>query len=120
MKGSVISKMCLSVDRFYDFLILQHPLAASYLQFVTFSLKKERRHHLVNSVQMTDHIDIISLLASLADLFRGSSRVPAPQTSAQPKDKFLSHCSQISPGDHMQIIGASEVNDKLNTYVQAR
>ena len=36
---------------------------------------------------------------------RRSSRVPAPRTSAEPKDKFLSHCSQISAGDHMQIIG---------------
>ena len=44
-------------------------------------------------------------LASLADVFRGSSRVPAPRTSAEPKDEFLSHCSQISAGDHMQIIG---------------
>ena len=42
---------------------------------------------------------------SHADVLRGSSRVLAPQTSAEPKDKFLSHCSQISAGDHMQIIG---------------
>ena len=33
------------------------------------------------------------------------TRVAAPRTSAQLKDKFLSHCSQISAGDHMQIIG---------------
>ena len=44
-------------------------------------------------------------MASHADVLRGSSRVPAPLTSAEPKDKFLSHCSQISAGDHMQIIG---------------
>ena len=44
-------------------------------------------------------------LASHADVLRGSSCVPAPQTSADPQDKFLSHCSQISAGDHMQIIG---------------
>ena len=44
-------------------------------------------------------------VASHADVLRGSSRVPAPRTSAEPKDKFLSHCSQISAGDHMQIIG---------------
>ena len=44
-------------------------------------------------------------LASHADVLRGSSRVPVPLTSAEPKDKFLSHCSQISAGDHMQIIG---------------
>ena len=40
-----------------------------------------------------------------ASLLRGSSRVPAPRTSAELKDKFLSHCSQTSAGDHMQIIG---------------
>ena len=44
-------------------------------------------------------------LASHADVLRGSSHVPAPQTSAEPKVKFVSHCSQISAGDHMQIIG---------------
>ena len=44
-------------------------------------------------------------LASHADFLRGSSRVPAPRTSAEPKDKLLSHCLQISAGDHMQIIG---------------
>ena len=35
----------------------------------------------------------------------GSSRVPAPLTSAEPKDKFLPYCSQILAGDPMQIIG---------------
>ena len=44
-------------------------------------------------------------LASHADILRGSSHVPAPRTSAELKDKFVSHCSQISAGDHMQIIG---------------
>ena len=44
-------------------------------------------------------------LVSPADVLRGSSRVPAPRMSAEPKDKFLSHCLQISAGDHMQIIG---------------
>ena len=47
------------------------------------------------------------MLASHADVLRGSSRVPAPRTSAELKDKFLFHCSQISAGDHMQIIGDS-------------
>ena len=42
-------------------------------------------------------------IASNTDVLRGSSRVPALRT--EPKDKFLSHCSQISAGDHMQIIG---------------
>ena len=64
-------------------------------------------------------------IASHADVLRGSSRVPAPRTSAEPQDKFVSHCSQISAGNHMQIIGdpigAVEVKsvDKPNTYVQA-
>ena len=45
-------------------------------------------------------------LASIkVDVLRGSTRVPAPRTSAELKDKFLSHCSQISAGDHVQIIG---------------
>ena len=44
-------------------------------------------------------------VASNADVLRGSSRVPVPRTSAELKDKFLSHCSQISAGDHTQIIG---------------
>ena len=43
-------------------------------------------------------------LASHADVLRGSSRVAAPLMSAEPKDKFPSHCSQIA-GDHRQIIG---------------
>ena len=57
-------------------------------------------------------------LASPADVLKGSSRVPAPQTSAEPKDKFLSHCLQISAGDHMKIIrdpsGAVEVKVLTN------
>ena len=40
------------------------------------------------------------LLSSHADVLWGSSRVPAPRTSPEPKDEFLSHCSQISAGDH--------------------
>ena len=44
-------------------------------------------------------------VASHVDILRGSSRVPAPRMSAELKDKFLSHCTQISAGDHMQIIG---------------
>ena len=44
-------------------------------------------------------------IASHADVVRGSSRVPAPRTSAESKDKFLSHCSQISAGNHIQIMG---------------
>ena len=43
--------------------------------------------------------------ASHVDVLRGSSRVAAPRTSAELKDKFLFHCSQISAGDHMQIAG---------------
>ena len=45
------------------------------------------------------------VVASHADVLRGSSRVPAPRTSGELQDKFLSHCSRISAGDHMQIIG---------------
>ena len=46
------------------------------------------------------------MVTSNADVLRGSSRVPAPRTSAEPKDKFLSHCSQISAEDHMEIQSA--------------
>ena len=46
-----------------------------------------------------------SKVASHAEVLRGSSCVPAPLTSAELRDEFLSHCSQISAGDHMQIIG---------------
>ena len=45
------------------------------------------------------------LVASRGDVLGGSSRVPAPLRSGERKDNFLSHCSQISAGDHMQIIG---------------
>ena len=64
-------------------------------------------------------------IASHADVLRCPSRVPASRTSAEPKDKFLSHCSQVSAGDHMQIIGEpidaveSQSVDKPNTYVHA-
>ena len=67
---------------------------------------------------------VTGALASHADVLRGSSRVSASQTSAEPKDKFLSLCSQISDGDHIQIIGdpigAVEVKVLTNTHVQAR
>ena len=53
------------------------------------------------------------LIASHADILRGSSRVPAPRTSAEPKDKFLSHYSQISAADHMQIIGDPSGTDEV-------
>ena len=53
-------------------------------------------------------------LSSHTDGLRGSSRVLAPQTSAETSGKFLSHCSQISAGAHVLIIGepvdAVEVN----------
>ena len=56
---------------------------------------------------------------SHADVLRGSSRVPAPLTSAEPKDKF--------DGDHMQImgepIGAVEVKvftSQTHTYKLGR
>ena len=57
------------------------------------------------------------MIAPHADVLRGSSRVPAPRTSAELKDKFLFHCSQISAGDHMQIIGdpITVVEDKVLT-----
>ena len=71
----------------------------------------------------SDSADIFKFLCSLAshaDVLRGSSRVPAPRTSAEQKDKFLSHCLQISAGDHMQIIGDPiQSVDKPNKYAQA-
>ena len=48
---------------------------------------------------------VTTLVTSHADVLRGSKRVPAPRTSAEPKDKFLSNFSQISAGYHMQIVG---------------
>ena len=66
-------------------------------------------------------------LASPADVLRGASRIPAPQTSAELKDKFLSHCSQITAGDLMQIIrdpvGAVEIKvltGQTHTYKLCR
>ena len=50
-------------------------------------------------------IDVPYSLASHADVLRDALRVPAPLSSAEPKDQFLSHCLQTSAGDHMQIIG---------------
>ena len=62
-------------------------------------------------------------IASHADVLWGSSHVPAPPTSAEPKTikKFLFHCSQTSAGDHMQIngdlIGAVEVKvSRIETH----
>ena len=49
-------------------------------------------------------VQTCALPISHADVLRVSSRVSAPRTSAELKDKFLSHCSQISAGDNMQII----------------
>ena len=46
------------------------------------------------------------MVASYADVLKGSSCVPAPRTSAEKKDKFLSHCSQISAEDHTEIQSA--------------
>ena len=51
--------------------------------------------------------EAIILIASHADVLRGSSSVPAPRTSAELKNIFLSDCSRISAGDHTQIIGGS-------------
>ena len=59
-------------------------------------MASEKHNHNI----ITPHI-----LASCADILRGSSRAPAPLTSTKLKDKFLSYCSQISARDHMQIIG---------------
>lgn len=62
-----------------------------------------------------------TILSLHADVLRGSSRVPDPRSSAEPKDRFLSHCSQTSDGDHMKITGdpiVSQSLDKPNTYVQ--
>ena len=58
-------------------------------------------------VKPLKYVNIITArrVAAHADVLRGSSRVPAPRTSAELKGKFLSHCSQIPAGDHMQIIG---------------
>ena len=47
-------------------------------------------------------------------VLKGSSRVPAPRTSAEPKDKILSHCLQESAGDQMQII---EDNNNNNNFI---
>ena len=44
-------------------------------------------------------------IASHVDILKGSSRVLAPLTSAEPRNTFLFYCSQLSAGDHMQIIG---------------
>ena len=82
-----------SVTTFSGYIaVVVSPLASEYpsqsARFVT------RRHGKVEKK-----------VASPADILRRASRVSSPQTSAELKDKFLSHCSQISAGDHMQIIG---------------
>ena len=66
-------------------------------------------------------------IASHVDVLRGSSRVPAPLTSAEPRNTFLSYCSQISAGDHMKIIrdpiGAVQVEvltSQTHTYKLGR
>ena len=51
-------------------------------------------------------------IASPADILRGVSNVPYPRTSADLSRKFLSHCSQISVGEHVQII-AEPIGAKL-------
>ena len=50
-------------------------------------------------------ITCITSIASHVDVLRGSLPVPALLTSAEPRNTFLFYCSQISAGDHMQIIG---------------
>ena len=49
--------------------------------------------HLMTSV-LASHVDVLTLEVRHTFL-----------TSAKTKDKFLSHCPQISAGDHKQIIG---------------
>ena len=48
--------------------------------------------------------NIARVLASHADVLRVTHAF-LPHERAELKDKFLSHCSHISAGDHMQIIG---------------
>ena len=88
--------------------------------FLKFKCKISVQKEVIHSFK--NHF-LVTWLASHGDALRDSSRFPAPQTSAEPKDKFLSHCSQISAGDHMQIIrepiGAVEVKlltSKTHTY----
>ena len=49
--------------------------------------------------------EALKTVASCANVLRGSSSVPTLLMSTGLKDKFLSHCSQKSPGDHKQTIG---------------
>ena len=70
------------------------------------------RRKLDSSFSMPKRVDIAlpkglseNYLAFHAYVLRGLSRVHAPLTYIEPEDKFLSHCSQISAGDHMHIIG---------------
>ena len=65
-----------------------------------------RKYKLVLQDTLVWEEQVLTLnLNSNADVLRGSSRVPVPRTFAELKDKFLSHCLQISARDHMQIIG---------------
>ena len=60
------------------------------------------------------HLNIVGCLRKRRPT-EGESRAPQdhppsyapayPRTSAEPKDKFFSHCLQVSAGDHMQIMG---------------
>ena len=60
---------------------------------------------------LTSSLPSPSLLLKLP-ILRGASRVPAPRTSAYLGRKFLSHFSQISVGEHVQII-AEPIGAKL-------
>ena len=68
---------------------------------------------------------VTTLLTSHADVLRDSKRVPAPRTSAEPKDKFLSTWfADISWWSHADCRRSSrccwiQSVDKTNTYVQA-
>ena len=44
-------------------------------------------------------------IASYADVLRGLSRVSPHECLLKQVVKFLSHCSQISAGTHVQIMG---------------
>ena len=69
------------------------------------NLSKLRKIHFRQKIQYGCCLGACLGLASHTDVPRGSSRVPTSRMPAELKDKFLSHCSQISAGDHMQIIG---------------
>ena len=71
----------------------------SLFQGLRYWARRERKRHAKSCLGAWNR------LASQEDVLRGSSRVHAPWASAELKDKFFSHCSQTSAGDHMQIIG---------------